>query len=53
MQKNSTPLNWEQSSGQQLKMKPKKSTVDLIKQFARIYSFSGLMPAGLGAFIAN
>ncbi len=34
-------------------IKPKKATVELIKQFARAYTFSGMMPAGLGAFIAN
>ena len=34
-------------------IKPKKATVELIKQFARAYAFSGMMPAGLGAFIAN
>lgn len=34
-------------------MKPKKATVDFIKQFARVYAFSTMMPASLGAFIAN
>lgn len=32
---------------------PRKSTVDLIKQLARAYSYNRLMPEGLGGFVAN
>lgn len=55
MQKTSTQVNRECRGGQRenMKIKPKKSTVELIKQFARAYAFSGMMPAGLGAFITN
>ena len=55
MQKTSTHLTREQRGGEQkmVTMKPKKATVDLIKQFARVYAFSTMMPTGLGAFIAN
>ncbi len=54
MQKTSTPYTKEQRGGEQkMTMKPKKATVDFIKQFARVYAYSTMMPAGLGAFIAN
>ena len=54
MQKTSTPYTREQRGGEQkMTMKPKKATVDFIKQFARVYAYSTMMPAGLGAFIAN
>lgn len=55
MHKTSTSIPREQRCGEQkvAMVKPKKSTVDLIKQFARVYAFSGMMPAGLGSFIAN
>ncbi len=33
--------------------RPKKATVEFLKQFARAYTFCALMPAGLGEFIAN
>lgn len=55
MHKTSTSFTREQRCGEQkvATVKPKRVTVDLIKQFARVYAFSSMMPAGLGAFIAN
>lgn len=54
MQKNSTSLTGERRCEKQTTvMRPKKTTVDLIKQFARAYAFSAMMPAGLGHFVAN
>ena len=55
MHKTSTSLPRERRCSEQTAatVKPKKSTVDLIKQFARVYAFSSMMPAGLGTFIAN
>ena len=32
---------------------PRQSTLDFIKQFARIYSYNQKMPLNLGGFIAN
>ena len=55
MQKTSTSCKREHRC-EEVKMttvKPKKATVDLIKQFARVYAFSSMMPVGLGSFIAN
>lgn len=53
MQKTSTPTRGRRAVQQTVAIKPKKVTIDLIKQFARVYTFSGMMPAGLGSFIAN
>ena len=51
MQKTSTQLNY----GTETKTvkRPKQSTVNFLKQFARVYTFSEMMPAGLGNFVAN
>ena len=54
MQKTSTSITREQGCEQQtVVMKPKKATIDFIKQFARAYAFSAVMPVGLGNFVAN
>ena len=53
MQKTSTPVKTEETSMQHPVARPKKATVEFLKQFARAYTFCALMPAGLGEFIAN
>ena len=55
MHKTSTSFSKQERGDEQrtATIKPKKSTVDLIKQFARIYAYNSLMPAGLEVFIAN
>lgn len=32
---------------------PKQSTINLIKQFARAYSYNAMLQKGLGGFTAN
>ena len=51
MHKTSTQVNYE--TKEQPVKGPKATTVDFLKQFARVYSFSMMMPAGLGNFLAN
>ena len=46
MQKTSTQLSYETEV--KTVKRPKQSTVDFLKQFARVYVFNELMPAGLG-----
>ena len=53
MQKTSTSFRGEAGSVHQVARGPKATTVELIKQFARAYSFSSVMPLGLGGFVAN
>lgn len=52
MQKNSTLLLNEKRSMASA-AKPKKSTIEFLKQFARAYSYEPRMPYRLGSFIAN
>lgn len=51
MHKTSTQVNYE--TKEQPVKGPKTTTVEFLKQFARVYSFSVMMPAGLGNFLAN
>lgn len=53
MQKTSTPVKAEETSMQQAVARPKRATVEFLKQFARAYTFCAMVPAGLGEFIAN
>lgn len=32
---------------------PRRDTVEFLKKFARIYTYTTMMPIGLGAFMAN
>lgn len=34
-------------------MSPRRDTVEFLKKFARIYTYTTMMPIGLGAFMAN
>lgn len=52
MQKNSTQLLNEKCSGFSA-AKPKKTTIEFLKQFARAYSYEKRLPYQLGNFIAN
>lgn len=52
MKKNSTPkdtLTVRSAKTQQ----PSASTLDFIRQFARVYSFEPKLPASLGGFVNN
>jgi hypothetical protein len=51
MQKISTQIKCETNN--QIKMEPKKSTVDFIKHFARVYYYDKMMPSGLGGVVTN
>ena len=52
MEKTTTQLHVD--SGRETSVKgPRKSTVDFIKQFARIYTCSTVLPLGLGSMIVN
>lgn len=52
MQKISTQLHFE--TGQDtMERAPRKSTVNFIKQFARVYSCSTVLPLGFGVMMAN
>ena len=53
MQKTSTKIKQEETSMQQVEIRPRRSTVEFIKQFARAYTFNPLLTVGLGGFIAN
>lgn len=54
MQKNSTHLITKECNGtQQSSVKPRKSTIEFLKQFARAYTYQQQMPYQLGGFIAN
>lgn len=51
MQKNSTHLITKECNGtQQSSVKPRKSTIEFLKQFARAYTYQQQMPY---QFIAN
>ena len=53
MQKISTQLQSEKPTLQSTLRKPKKATVDFIKQFARGYKFNSMMPSDLGSLVLN
>ncbi len=53
MQKNSTQIKSSETEQIFIIAKPKKSTVNFLKQFARAYSFNSLLTPGLENFIAN
>ena len=54
MQKNSTHLITKECNGtQQSSVKPRKSTIEFLKQFARAYTYQQQMPYQLGGYIAN
>lgn len=53
MQKNSTQIKRPESDQIYIIAKPKKSTVNFLKQFARAYSFNALLTPGLEHFMAN
>ncbi|MEF9923530.1 MAG: hypothetical protein RR061_01615 [Muribaculaceae bacterium] len=44
-------LNEKNKSGKI--MNPKQSTIDFLKQFARVYSYNNNLRNNLGGFIAN
>lgn len=46
-------LSGEMSKVSKAVLKPKKATVEFLKQFARAYTYQRMMPAGLGNFVAN
>ena len=52
MEKTTTQLHVDSSRETSVKG-PRKSTVDFIKQFARIYTCSTVLPLGLGSMIVN
>lgn len=53
MQKNSTQLLDKKCNGTTTVEKPKKTTIEFLKQFARAYSYENQLPYQLGNFIAN
>ncbi len=53
MHDNFTKYERMASESTQRLLSPKRATVDLLKQFARVYRYSTIMPIGLGAFMAN
>ena len=53
MQKTSTRIKHEETSMQQVGPRPRKATVEFIKQFARVYTFNPLITVGLGGLIVN
>ena len=53
MQKNATQFIQNKRNGTTTVEKPKKSTIEFLKQFARAYSYEKDQPYQLGNFIAN
>jgi len=54
MKKTITPLvELNSNNNKVIELNPKKSTLDFIKQFARVYSFEHKLPIKLGNMIAN
>ena len=53
MQNTSTQIRNEETSMQNTVKRPKKATVEFLKQFARVYTFTPLVTASLGGFVAN
>jgi hypothetical protein len=53
MEKNSTHVLTTTLRNGIVKDMPRKSTIEFLKQFARAYSYSRKLPAGLGGFVAN
>ena len=53
MNENSTQVKNEINDETVVKSGPKESTVNFLKQFARIYSYNENVGNGLGEFVAN
>lgn len=53
MQKTSTTIKHEEKSMQRVDQRPRKATVEFIKQFARVYTFNPILTVGLGGLIVN
>ena len=53
MQKTSTPVKAEETSMQQAVARPKRATVEFLKQFARVYQYNAELPRGLESMIVN
>ena len=53
MPNSSTTIKGKAVSDSRLTMSPKRDTVEFLKKFARIYTYTTMMPIGLGAFMAN
>ncbi len=53
MPKSITSLKLKTETSKKTLVGPKESTVSLIKQFARIYSYKGLSQPGLRSLILN
>lgn len=54
MQKNSTQLLNAKTDGTQTNSaKPKNSTIEFLRQFAKAYTYQRQMPYQLGGFVAN
>lgn len=53
MQKTSTQENCEIKENVMTEKGPKQSTIDFLKQFARVYTCVALLPTGLETIIPN
>lgn len=53
MQKTFTQFNEDLKEREKVVYKPKKSSVEFIKQFARAYKAISIQPASLSGFVAN
>lgn len=53
MPNSSTTIKGKAVGSNRPALSPKRDTVEFLKKFARIYTYSAMMPIGLGAFMAN
>ncbi len=53
MQKTSTQEQCEINETVMIEEGPKQSTIDFLKQFARVYTCVAMLPAGLESIIPN
>ncbi len=53
MQENYTEELKFQTQEEQVERGPRLSTINFLKQFARAYTFTGIMQLGLEGYIAN
>ncbi len=53
MVKSSTPVTREIKEQFKETLSPRKSTVEFLKQFARIYTYNNMTTPQLGSFMAN
>lgn len=53
MIKSSTQENCEVKQEVKIIKHPKLTTVNFIKQFARVYKYNELVPAGMGSLVIN